>query len=77
MRGDSFITFDSVRPRHDHSSSLTVTVTAQGPKLFAVSPMFTTGTNAGPDAIGLGSIDEAAGLHVGSQCVLLAAHFIR
>lgn len=59
LSDEAFMTFDSVRPRYDHSSSLTVTMTAQGPRTFAVSPAFGTDTDSGSDALILGSIDAA------------------
>jgi hypothetical protein len=56
---ETFMTFDSLRPRHDVSSSITITMTAQGPKPFAVSPTFCTGSSVGPYAVKLGPLDEA------------------
>lgn len=37
-----FMTFDSLRPRYDHGSSITVTMTATGVQAFAFSPAFGT-----------------------------------
>lgn len=56
---ESFMTIDSLRPRYDHADSLTVTMTAQGPQVFALSPVYGTGTDTGPEALILGSITDA------------------
>jgi hypothetical protein len=58
---ESFMTFDSLAPRYDHSDTLTITMTAHGPRVFAVSPHYTTGTDVGPDAVRLGNISAALG----------------
>jgi Domain of unknown function (DUF4263) len=42
---EEFRTFDSLRPHHFHSSSITVSMTAEGPLPFAFSPVYSTGTN--------------------------------
>jgi hypothetical protein len=44
-RGDDehFMTFDSLRPKRDSSDFVTLSMTANGPKLHAVPPSFTTG----------------------------------
>lgn len=42
---ENFRTFDSLRPRFDHGDSITVTMTAEGPRPFAFSPVY--GTSAG------------------------------
>lgn len=42
-RGEAFMTFDSLRPRYDHSNSITITMTATGPQPFAFSPVYGTG----------------------------------
>lgn len=39
---EAFRTFDSLRPHHDHSHSVTVSMTPQGPELFAFSPVYGT-----------------------------------
>lgn len=45
-RGDeTFMTFDSLRPHHFHSTSITVSMTAAGPQPFAFSPVYGTGTH--------------------------------
>lgn len=40
---ETFMTFDSLRPRYDHSSTITATMTATGVELFAFSPVFESG----------------------------------
>lgn len=57
--GESFMTFDSLRPRYDHANSMTLTMTAKGPKPFAFSPMYGTDTYTGADALRLGEPAEA------------------
>jgi hypothetical protein len=42
---ESFITFDSLRPRYDHANSMTLDMTAHGPKLHSFSPVYGTGTH--------------------------------
>lgn len=56
---ESFMTFDSLSPRYDHRDALTVTMTATGPTVFAVSPHYGTTTDTGRDAVLLGSISDA------------------
>jgi hypothetical protein len=56
---ESFISFDSLAPRYDHRDSLTVTMTAKGPRIWAVSPHYGTMVLSGRDAMRLGSIVEA------------------
>ena len=58
-RDESFMTFDSLRPRYDHRSSLTITMTADGPRPFAFSPVYGTDTDTGEDAVILGDPGEA------------------
>ncbi len=53
------MTFDSLRPRFDHGSSVTVSMLAEGPRLYAFSPLFGTDANIGADAIRLGDPAEA------------------
>ena len=36
---ESFMTFDALRPRYDHGNSMTLTMTACGPKIHAFSPV--------------------------------------
>lgn len=54
-----FMTFDSLRPRYDHGSSMTLTMTAAGPRPFAFSPVFGTDTDTGSEALILGDPSEA------------------
>ncbi|MCP2048186.1 UNVERIFIED_ORG: hypothetical protein J3D58_002258 [Paenarthrobacter nicotinovorans] len=58
-RGETFMTFDSLQPRYDHRNSMTLTMTAKGPRPFAFSPVFGTDTNTGEDALLLGDPSEA------------------
>jgi Domain of unknown function (DUF4263) len=48
---ESFMTFDALRPRFDHSNSMTLTMTAQGPKIHAFSPVYGTDTSVGKGAL--------------------------
>jgi hypothetical protein len=56
---ETFMTFDSLKPRHDHSMSITVAMTAEGPKPFAFSPLYGTGTHVIEAALTLGDPAEA------------------
>jgi len=56
---EQFMTFDSLAPRYDHANSMTLTMTSDGPRLFAFSPMYATDAFTGPDAIRLGDPTEA------------------
>ncbi len=56
---EQFMTFDSLSPRHDHANSLTVTMTSNGPRPYAFSPLYATDTSTGPDAMRLGDPTEA------------------
>lgn len=56
---ETFMTFDSLRPRFDHSDSLTVKLTANRPRVFAVSPHYSTSTHTGAEALRLGEIADA------------------
>jgi hypothetical protein len=56
---ETFMTYDAVRPRYDHANSVTVTMTAKGPRPFAFSPVYGTGTSTGSDALTLGDPSEA------------------
>jgi Domain of unknown function (DUF4263) len=56
---ESFMTFDALRPHFDHSNSLMLTMTAQGPKIHAFSPVYGTGTNVGEGALLLGDPHDA------------------
>lgn len=46
-RDESFMTFDSLRPRYDHRNSVTVRMTATGPEAVAFSPVYGTSPKAG------------------------------
>ncbi|MDK9499901.1 DUF4263 domain-containing protein [Streptomyces katrae] len=56
---ETFMTFDALRPRYDHSRSMTLTMTSQGPELFAFSPVYGTSAFVGTGALLLGDPDEA------------------
>jgi len=56
---ESFMTFDSIRPRFEHRSSVTVSMTAQGPCPFAFSPVYGTGTHTIDHAPILGNPADA------------------
>lgn len=62
--GESFMTFDSLRPRYDHSSSITASMTAQGPRPFAFSPVYGTSAGIGAGALALGDPAVALGRSV-------------
>jgi hypothetical protein len=59
-RDESFMTFDALRPRYDHSISMTLSMTSRGPEIHAFSPVYGTGTHIGEGALLLG--DPQAGL---------------
>ena len=46
-RDESFMTFDSLRPRYEHRNSMTVKMTATGPEAIAFSPVYGTSTASG------------------------------
>ncbi|MDX2403450.1 DUF4263 domain-containing protein [Streptomyces microflavus] len=56
---ETFMTFDALRPRYDHSRSMTLTMTSQGPELFAFSPVYGTSAFVGEGALLLGDPDGA------------------
>lgn len=56
---ESFMTFDALRPRFDHSNSMTLTMTAHGPEIHAFSPVYGTGTHSGEGALLLGDPHDA------------------
>lgn len=56
---ETFMTFDALRPRYDHSRSMTLTMTSQGPELFAFSPVYETSAFVGAGALLLGDPDSA------------------
>ncbi len=58
-KDETFMTFDSVRPRFDHSDSLTLSMRSTGPELFAFSPVFGTGPSVADGAHMLGDPTEA------------------
>ncbi|WP_141658518.1 Shedu anti-phage system protein SduA domain-containing protein [Streptomyces mutabilis] len=58
-RDESFMTFDALRPRYDHSNSMTLSMTAQGPEIYAFSPVYGTGTHTGDEALILGDPQAA------------------
>lgn len=53
-QNEVFRSFDSIKPRFDHSDSITLTMTAKGPELFAFSPTYTTGPTISDGALLLG-----------------------
>ena len=53
------MTFDALRPRFDHSNSMTLTMTARGPEIHAFSPVYGTGTHVGEGALLLGDPHDA------------------
>lgn len=56
---ESFMTFDALRPRFDHSNSMTLTMTASGPEIHAFSPVYGTHTGVGEGALLLGDPRDA------------------
>ncbi len=56
---ETFLTFDALRPRYDHGRSVTLTMTAKGPRAFAFSPCYGTGTHSGPASVLLGEPSDA------------------
>lgn len=58
---ESFMTFDALRPRFDHSNSMTLTMTALGPKIHAFSPVYGTGPHLGEGALFLGDPHDGLG----------------
>lgn len=56
---ESFMTFDALRPRFDHSNSMTLTMTARGPVIHAFSPVYGTHTGVGEGALLLGDPHDA------------------
>jgi hypothetical protein len=59
VRNEVFMTFDALRPRYDHSNSMTLTMTSHGPVVHAFSPVYGTGTNTGEGALLLGDPQAA------------------
>lgn len=53
------MTFDALRPRFDHSNSMTLTMTARGPEIQAFSPVYGTSTGVGQGALLLGDPHDA------------------
>ncbi len=58
-QNEVFRTFDSLRPRYDHSNSLTVAQTAQGPRAIALSPVYGTSTSSGETALRIANLPDA------------------
>ena len=58
------MTFDSLRPRYDHASSITASMTADGPRPFAFSPVYETSADIGAGALALGDPTDALGRSV-------------
>ncbi|MFE1781327.1 Shedu anti-phage system protein SduA domain-containing protein [Streptomyces sp. NPDC059506] len=58
-KDESFMTFDALRPRYDHSISMTLTMTTHGPKVHAFSPVYGTDTFTGEGALLLGDPQAA------------------
>ncbi|MFC4138303.1 MULTISPECIES: Shedu anti-phage system protein SduA domain-containing protein [unclassified Microbacterium] len=56
---EQFMTFDSLTPRHDHSSSITATIGPSAVRPFAFSPMYQTTPGSGDEALALGDPREA------------------
>ncbi|MFJ1927305.1 Shedu anti-phage system protein SduA domain-containing protein [Streptomyces sp. NPDC088131] len=50
-KDETFMTFDSLRPRYDHGNSLTLTMTSHGPKIHAFSPTYGTSSFIGEGAL--------------------------
>lgn len=62
LRHDEYVmTFDSLRPKFDHSSSVTVTVKSDGLCAYAFSPLYEIDPETGFDAMILGDPEEALG----------------
>ena len=59
LGGESFMTYDSLRPRYDHSNSLTVKMRARGPKAVAFSPVYGTGDESGALALRVRGLETA------------------
>ena len=53
------MTFDVLRPRYDHGNSMTLTMTACGPKIHAFSPAYGTSPSISEGAVVLGDPSEA------------------
>ncbi|WP_172652400.1 Shedu anti-phage system protein SduA domain-containing protein [Rhodococcus opacus] len=56
---ESFQTFDSLRPRYNLRSAMTVKMTAEGPLPFAFSPTYGTDAKTGKAALLLGDASQA------------------
>jgi hypothetical protein len=56
---ESFMTFDALRPRFDHSNSMTLTMTAYGPRIHAFSSVYGTSAHLGEGALVLGDPHDA------------------
>jgi hypothetical protein len=56
---ESFMTFDSLKPKSDHAESITVKMTATGAEAVAFSPVYGTDTRAGQVSAAIRGIDAA------------------
>jgi hypothetical protein len=56
---ESFMTFDSLRPRYDHSHAVTVKMRAKGPRAIAFSPVYGTDDGAGAMALRVRGLSDA------------------
>lgn len=56
---ENFMTFDALRPRYDHRTSMTLTMTAYGPRVHAFSPVYGTDAFIGEGALILGDPQAA------------------
>lgn len=48
---ESFMTYDSLKPRYDHANAVTVRMRAKGPKAVAFSPVYGTSDSSGAMAL--------------------------
>lgn len=56
---EQLMTFDSLRPRFDHASSITLSMEVGQPTLHAFSPVYGTSADVGADAVRLGDPTDA------------------
>lgn len=57
---EAFMTFDALRPRYDQGNAMTLTMTVNGPEVFAFSPTYRSGgPDLGEGALILGDPGEA------------------
>lgn len=57
--GESFYTFDALRPRYDHANSVTARMTARGPEALVFSPLYGTDTESGAMVLTVQGVAEA------------------